>query len=131
MKKYRPRYSPYLGSPGADEVQTIKNTGDVGKVEKLRLAPLGASQDFTTYVGFPRIGLQNRRVIPPLNISIISWQQLVHTVLVIKAVSHLRVQPWMHSCIQSCKDTKKRLLPCQLTYPLLIVYCIQNLALVR
>ena len=47
-------------------------------------------------------GSQNWPTIPSLNIEIIPWQRLGHTVTVIKAGSHFRFQSRMQSCIKSC-----------------------------
>ena len=51
-----------------------------------------------------------------------------HTVLVIKAGSHFRIQSRMQSCIKSCTVVKKIFLLCQLTYPLFLSQCIQHLS---
>ena len=77
------------------------------KVRNPRPAPLVASQGLSNFVGFTWIGLQKRPPIPPLNIAIIPWRLLGHTVFVLKAGSHLRVQYRMKSCIQSCAGVKK------------------------
>ena len=91
------------------------------RVEIPRSAHLGASLGFNTFVGFPRISSQNWPVIPPLNIAIILWWRLGHTVIVIKDGSHFRAQSRMQLFIQSCTGVNKIFLPYQLTWHLLLV----------
>ena len=78
------------------------------KLAKPRPAPLRASPGPSTFDRFTWLGLQNRPTIRPLNIVIIPWQQLGHTVLIFKYGSHFRVQSRMKPCIQSCTGVKKR-----------------------
>ena len=72
-------------------------------------APLGASRGSATFFGFTWLDSQNWPVIPPLNIAIIPWRKLGRTVLIIKAISHLRVQYQIQLCIQSCAGVNNRL----------------------
>ena len=61
------------------------------------------------FIILPRLGSQNRPTVPPLNIAIIPWWKLGHTVLVFKAGSHSWFQSRIHSCIKSCAGVKNRL----------------------
>ena len=68
----------------------------------------------STFVLSPRLSSLNRTNVPPLNIAIIPWRQLGHTVLIFKSGSHSWVQSRMQLCIQSCAGVKKILLTPQL-----------------
>ena len=85
-----------FGGPWEDDGQTIKNmensqtvSPQIGKNKKKETTPLGASGVFFIFVFLPWISLRNKSSIPPLNIEIIPRKILGHTVIIIKAVSHL------------------------------------------
>ena len=88
----------------------------MGKMEKPRPKPLGASQGFSPFSSFTNIISLNRPVIPLVNLVIIPQRRLRRTVLIIKDGPHFRVQSCMPSCIQSFTGVKKRLLSYQLIH---------------
>ena len=117
--------------PLKNGIQSDHQPPNTGTVKNLGPATLGSNEFVSTFVFLLRIGSQNRPTITALNIAIIHWCQLVHTVLAIKAGSHFRVQYQMQLCIQSLTGVKNRLSPFQLKQPIFPFHYIQHLALVR
>ena len=58
--------------------------------------PLGAKKTvFSLGIGFHGIDRENWPYMPPLNIDIIPWRRLGHTVLIFWSGSYFQVQSWM------------------------------------
>ena len=97
-KRFDPRNSLYFGGPRRTPVRMSRNgkqsdrhPQNTGKMDSLESAPSVDTAKVSTFVLSPRIGLWNQPNAPTLNIVIIPWQKLGHTVLVFKSGSHLQV----------------------------------------
>ena len=85
----------YLGVPRADDGNNVKTgrgpiweSQNTGKVKNTETVPLGAGRGFQFCRPLPRRGSCICPTVPSLNMAIIPWRRLGHTVLVIKAGSH-------------------------------------------
>ena len=103
-----------FGSPLTEDGQIInsRKRGKSGNQKYRESRKHGISvfrchSSVSTFVLSPWLGSQNQTTVPPINIAIIPWNILGHTVLVFNYVSHSRFQSWMQLCIQSCTGFKK------------------------